>query len=104
MAHYTLVDSHDGSILCLRVGDIVVLRLRENPTTGYRWEIAATEGFVLEADDFIRMPTVDAGGCGERALRFKVSFEGAARIETVLRRSQQMTPPLKSFSATASVR
>ena len=104
MTHYTLGDSHDGSILCLHVGDIVVLRLRENPTTGYRWEIATTMGFVLEADDFIRVPTVDTGGCGERTLRFKVSVEGAACIETVLRRSQQTTPPLKSFSATAAVR
>lgn len=99
MTRYTLNDSHDGTELRLRAGDVVILRLQENPETGERWEIVAAQGFVLEADDFTRAPS----GGGERALRFKVDAEGAAWIDAVLRQSSEIVPPLRSFSVRAAV-
>ena len=104
MAQYTLVDSQDGTALSLYAGDVVVLRLAENPTTGYRWEIVSAKGFEVEADDF----TVALGGAlghgGERALRFKATVAGTARIEAVLRRSWETTVPLRRYSITADIR
>jgi predicted secreted protein len=103
MTHYTLNDAQNGSALSLRLGDAVILHLKENPATGYCWEIAAVHGFVLEADDFIHVPTDKTGG-GERALRFKATSQGAARIEAVLRRSRETTAPPRSFCVTAEIR
>lgn len=104
MAQYTLVDSQNGSTLHLRLGDVVVLRLEENPASGYRWEIADAEGFLLEADDFTHAPVGISGDGGERALRFRATARGARRIETVLRRDRESTPAPRSFSATVEIR
>jgi inhibitor of cysteine peptidase len=103
MTQYTLGDSQDGTTLSLRIGDVVVLRLAENPTTGYRWEITTAEGFELEADDFTHTPASTPGSGGERALRFKATAPGLARIETVLRRSWETTVPLRQYSAAAEI-
>ena len=99
MARYTLGELQNGTALSLRIGDVVVLRLREDPVTGQRWDIVSAPGFVLEADDFIRS---DAGG--ERALRFKATVEGAARIDIALRRNSEIASPQSAFSITAEVR
>ena len=104
MAQYTLDDSQDGSTLNLRMGDAVVLRLAENPTTGYRWEIVTTQGFDLEADDYTGAPGGRTGGGGERALRFKAIAAGRGRIEAALCRSWEAGPPLRSYTANAEIR
>ena len=102
MARYTLRDSQDRSTLRLRIGDAVVLRLRESPGGECRWHIAFAHGFELEADDFSHMP--DRASCaGERALRFKAVAAGTARIEAVLRRTREPAPALRHFSVTAEI-
>lgn len=103
MARHTLRDSQDRSALRLQVGDVVVLRLREDPGSGRRWEIACAPGFELEADDFTHLPS-RRSCAGERALRFRAVAAGAARIETVLRRAGDAAPALRRFSVTAEVR
>lgn len=32
-------ESHDGKTVDLAVGQVIELRLKENPTTGFRWQI-----------------------------------------------------------------
>lgn len=104
MAQYTLTDAQDGSSFNLHVGDVVVLRLAENPTTGYRWDIIQAQGFELEADDFTNAPAAGVGHGGERALRFKATAVGAARIEAALRRSWETVVPQRRYSITATIR
>lgn len=104
MAQYTLGDSQDGTTLSLRVGDVVVLRLAENPTTGYRWEIATTQGFELEADDYAGAPGGPPGSGGERALRFKAVAAGGGRIEAALRRNWEPALLSRSYTVKAEIR
>jgi|GEM_PF-4618972 len=99
MARYTLGELQNGTALSLRTGDVVVLRLREDPAAGQRWDIVTAPGFVLEADDFIHS---EAGG--ERALRFKATVEGAARIDVALRRNSEVASPQRGFTVTAEIR
>lgn len=99
MARYTLGESQNGTALRLRTGDVVVLRLRESPAAGHRWDVVTATGFVLEADDFTQSITG-----GERALRFKAAVEGAARIDVVLGRGRAIDPPQRGFSLTAEIR
>ena len=35
----TISESYDGKMVDLAVGQMVELRLKENPTTGFRWQI-----------------------------------------------------------------
>jgi len=48
----------------VRQGSIIVVRLPENPTTGYRWVIEETDEEILEPEssDFALRPDAGIGG------------------------------------------
>ena len=104
MAQFTLDETQDGARVNLQVGDVVVLRLAENPTTGYRWDVVAAQGLELEADDFVSAAGAGSGGGGQRALRFKANAVGTSQLETVLRRSWSQEPAQKRFTITLAIR
>jgi inhibitor of cysteine peptidase len=103
VAQFNLDDSQNGTRLNLRVGDVVVVRLAENPSTGYRWEIVAAAGLNLEADDFHLAPAGATGQGGQRALRFKAAAVGLTGIEAVLRRNWEGAAPSQRFSVAVEV-
>ncbi len=81
------------------MGEILVIRLQENPTTGYQWIFCIIGELTQVSDDFI--PASDAAGAGgERCLRFVAQYTGIAQIEAVLRRSWESdaTPPQDVFN------
>jgi inhibitor of cysteine peptidase len=39
MAMEAISEAHDGKTVDLGVGQVIELRLKENPTTGFRWEV-----------------------------------------------------------------
>jgi predicted secreted protein len=74
----------------LALGDGLVLRLAENPTTGYRWQLSQSgpgelslveERFVAGADG------AAPGAGGHRLVRFIGRRSGEVRVQAVLRRS-----------------
>jgi len=69
-----------------QVGDILTLRLPENPSTGYRWEVevgsvveVVSDSFALEGDGI--------GAGGEREFVFCIRQPGSDIIKMMLRRS-----------------
>ena len=86
MNEVILTEAQNGERVSATTGDILVLRLQENPTTGYRWEFQATGKLAQIGDDFITASAATGAG-GERCLRFVVQASGVAHIEAVLRRS-----------------
>ena len=44
----TLTEANNGQAIELRQGDAVDLRLHENPTTGFRWQVVRADGLVEE--------------------------------------------------------
>ncbi len=83
MAEIVLTQAHRGQKVQARPGDVVVIRLAENPTTGYRWEV--TDGPVLCGDEFAGAGGAPGAG-GERVLRFSVAGPGTTWFSAVLRR------------------
>lgn len=81
----------DGRSVELRPGQVVVLRLPENPTTGYRWEAPA--GLALLADSF-EPGGAAAGAAGLRVLRFEA---GAGSYRFDLRRPWGGGEPERSW-------
>jgi len=69
----------------VRQGEAIVLRLDENPSTGYAWEIAASDGLTLHADRY--HPREGMGASGTREYHFKVERQGVCRLRLRLRRS-----------------
>jgi inhibitor of cysteine peptidase len=59
--------------------DVVVIKLQENPTTGYRWAVEAIDDDVLklEGSDFSAAPDTGVGGGGQRTFTFTPRKAGA---------------------------
>ncbi len=81
MATVTLTEADNGKAVAVHVGDEVVVRLRENPTTGYRWQVErADDALQPEADSFELAPHPQVGSGGMRSFRFRVSAGGRRRL------------------------
>ena len=118
-----LTDAHSGGRVRVPAGAEVVLTLRENPTTGFRWQSevsseALTEtgstfatgaaGAPMEAADprpggpVARTGPVGAGGL--RTFRFRADAPGVVRIRTRLVRPwQSEAAPIDTFEVTLDV-
>jgi predicted secreted protein len=99
MADIVLTQANNGTTVSANAGDVIVVRLTENPTTGYRWEVAG--GASPSADDF-----APAGGgqgaAGERVLRFAAA---SGPIALVLRRAWEADkPPQATFGVTVALK
>lgn len=88
MADIDLTAADDGRVRAAKPGDTIVVRLDENPTSGYRWSVERIDATVLAAagDEFEPDAGGRLGGGGTRILRFTVV--GTGRGEMALRRSR----------------
>ena len=85
-----LTESNNGQAIGLRQDDAIDLRLHENPTTGFRWQVVRADGLIEEpAVDEARPshapelhPQVGAGGI--RTFRFRARTSGTGRLELKL--------------------
>jgi inhibitor of cysteine peptidase len=84
LAETHLSVSDRGAAVELRAGDVLVIELAENPTTGYRWEVdTAPAALALDASKFVPpgatrgtpAPAPAAAGAGGRR---KVTFRAVA--------------------------
>jgi inhibitor of cysteine peptidase len=82
MADHVLTSNDDGASVNARPGDRLVVRLEENPTTGYRWAVDEGEGSVLRlaGSDYEVEPAAGIGGGGHRVLTFDVTGAGAVTL------------------------
>ena len=65
---HIVTETDNGRTLQAQVGDVIHLRLSENPITGYRWTLLAAAQSVLSLrdDDFQPSVTGGTGSGGER--------------------------------------
>jgi predicted secreted protein len=93
-----LVDPVADTQLKMAVGARLVVRLAENPTTGYRWRHTVTEQGVIEwlEEEYVSHGHLP-GSPGCRSISFRALRPGSSAIEFLLRRSWESKPPLKSL-------
>ena len=103
MAELVLTQTQSGICISATPEDVIVIRLAEHPTTGYRWQVENAAGLVLTGDDFtVSSSAPDAGG--ERMFRFAVQQSSTARIVLSLRRPWEAgTTPAARFEVTVEV-
>jgi predicted secreted protein len=75
-------EQDDGTEIALAVGDEIVVTLRENQTTGYRWTVGADGGPVCEivSDDFDPPAGSAMGAGGHHRWRIRAVRQGRAAI------------------------
>ena len=76
-----LTDADNGAHVEARPTDEIVVRLRENPTTGFRWQIDQIVGPLLLAGDSFELdssPRIGTGGVHE--FRFQANAAGSGSL------------------------
>ena len=95
----------------LEQGQILVVTLKSNPTTGYGWEVAENQESILEQmgeaefkqSETGEPPLVGAGGW--EIFRFKAISAGEMTLQLVYHRPwEEGVEPLKTFSLQVVVR
>ncbi|MFZ1984307.1 MAG: protease inhibitor I42 family protein [Desulfatitalea sp.] len=88
MSDVVVAQDANGKEQQVVLGQRVLIRLAENPTTGYQWEIEACDARVLTpaGSDFAATPGGALGAGGLRTFVFKVLAPGQATVRLIYRR------------------
>ena len=94
-------NSNDGETYPVQVGSEVRLKLIENPTTGYEWNLMVPDGISITGDEF-EAPTTDLMGApGTHIWTMKVGTAGTYTIEGKYVRSWETdADPAETFTLT----
>jgi inhibitor of cysteine peptidase len=105
MPTITLTETDTNQSFSVHLGDQIVVRLDENPTTGYRWAIDQIDEDLLvpEQDDF-SMAGTGVGGGGELIKKFTAKKPGSTRLGLKLWRDWEGDKSIiKRFDAVINV-
>jgi len=85
----TLTRPDNGKSIQLCADDNLVIRLDENPTTGYQWAIGKYDAEVvtLQSAEYVRSRSAVMGGGGQRIWTFKAQKTGVAPLQLKLWRA-----------------
>jgi len=104
-------EEDDGSQVELEQGQVLVVTLESNPTTGYGWEVVETQESILQQmgeAEFKQSQTGEpplVGAGGWEIFRFKTISAGKMTLQLVYRRSwEEGVEPLKTFTLQVVVR
>jgi inhibitor of cysteine peptidase len=85
----TLTQADRDKVVGTRVGDTLVLRLDENPTTGYRWAVETGDEAVvaLQSAAYVHARSAGVGSGGQRSFTFHTKKAGSATLQFKLWRA-----------------
>ncbi len=105
MAEILIGEGHNGGAIAAKAGDILVVSLPENPTTGFRWTVTepASRVLRLQSDNFLPAAPDRVGGGGLRTLRYVAVASGEAALVLHLARPWEATAPRLEFRVRINV-
>ena len=102
----TLTRTDGGSTVELRVGDVVAVRLTENPSTGFVWSTESANGDALRlvGSEYLTPADGGVGGGGQRSLLFRAVATGTVELRLKLWREWEGDKSIVDrFAATVRV-
>jgi len=103
--------SDNGSQIKLEKGQILVVALESNPSTGYRWTVVEFESPILQQKGEAEFKSSDSkeppppGTGGTETFRFEAISAGQMTLELVYHRPwEEKVDPLETFSLQVVVR
>lgn len=104
MADLTLTNADAGRTVSVNSGDTIVVRLEENPTTGYVWKVEELDSQILQlvSEDYEAAGS-GIGGGGQRKLVFKAIGAGQSSLKLKCLRQWEPDAPLNTFDVTIDV-
>lgn len=87
--HIVADEGQNGATIYVNKSAEITLKLNENPTTGYQWNLTASPGLSLTNDTYVRSDTSGKlmGAGGTRIWDLAASGTGTQTIHAVYRRS-----------------
>ena len=85
----TFTQADSGGTFLLSTRDVIKLRLSENPTTGYHWNLSVTPGLTIQNDSYIPNDTTGklVGSGGTHVWFLQATEQGTQVITGVYQRS-----------------
>jgi inhibitor of cysteine peptidase len=104
MANQTLTNADVGRTVSVNSGDMIVVQLEENPTTGYLWKLEELDSQILQltSEDYEAAGS-GIGGGGQRKLVFKANNAGLSPLKLKCVRQWEPDSPLSTFSVMIDV-
>ena len=105
----TLLENASGSTVALRQGQAISVSLKENPSTGFRWELVpGYEIFLAQQGDsqYVAdsVPVGMAGGGGVRTFNFMAIASGNCTLQLIYHQPWATgVAPAKTFEAAIAV-
>ena len=83
MSNITLTDADNGKTIQVQVGAEIMINLKENPTTGYRWAVDQADDKVLplQSSNYAITPGGGVGGGGIRTFTFIAKQPGTVHLQ-----------------------
>lgn len=104
----TLTEQDNGTDIDLKSGDELIVRLPDNPSTGFNWTVVGEPvPLKLQKSSFHHKTSNGKalGSSGISVFQFMTTSRGIANLTLVYRRSWEYNvPPLKTFSVRVNVR
>ncbi|MBU0512870.1 MAG: protease inhibitor I42 family protein [Chloroflexi bacterium] len=103
-----MIDSDDrDSQIDMTMGQVLIVSLPSNPTTGFQWEVAEIDGVVLqqgEATDYEASQPVLEGSGGVETFYFEAKSAGQITLKLIYHRSwEEGVDPVDEFSVSVVV-
>ncbi len=98
----------NGTQVELKAGQVLVISLASNPSTGYGWHVAEIDEAILEQvgePEFIQEQTDEqvVGAGGTETLRFEAVGSGTTTLTLTYDRAWEDLPPEETFTVTVVV-
>ena len=99
-----MVDSDNGERVELKTGELLIVTLESNPSTGYAWEVSQTDETILMQKgkaEFqqVTQPEGLVGAGGTEAFRFEAVGVGQVTLMLVYHRSwEENVEPLQTYT------
>lgn len=83
VSQLTITQADRGKTFTVRNGDVIIINLAENPSTGYEWAIDKIDSNALELQnsEFSLPENAGLGGGGERIFTFRTKATGTTRLQ-----------------------
>jgi inhibitor of cysteine peptidase len=88
-----ITETDNGTTINLKNGETFFLKLRENPSTGYSWQLNLSQGLSILSDEYTQDPASEGytGVPGTRQWEIKAVTPGSQQVEGIYKRPWEDT-------------
>jgi inhibitor of cysteine peptidase len=98
-----ITDANNGEQVTIKAGDVVIVTLVSNPTTGYSWQVMEIDNAILVQDgdpEYEQSPGSEGlvGAGGTETFHFKAVETGKTTLELGYLRPWESVLPIETFT------